>query len=99
MTTDKITITENQINDFLETFAEAEWMNDFKKDFLPFIESHKCQCYSFSENEIISYTLSNMDELDRLKAIYSIKSKLDYPNSIDCKDPEKLHRLMKIDKK
>lgn len=99
MTTDKITITENQMNDFLETFAEAEWMNDFKKDFLPFIESHKCQCYSFSENEIISYTLSNMDELDRLKAIYSMKSKLDYPNSIDCKDPEKLHRLMKIDEK
>lgn len=93
MSNDKIIITEQQLNHFLEEFSEAEWMNSFRKDFLPFIQTHKVPCYSFSENEILAYTLSELNESSRLEMLQALKTKSEAPHIITCKNPENLHEL------
>lgn len=94
MSTEKIIISEKQMLSFLEEFENEPWMEDFKRNFLPFIEMHKCSCYTFSEKELLSYTLSEMNEEDRIRMIEAIKSKSEHPNIIDCRDPEKLHKII-----
>lgn len=94
MSSEKIVITEKQLSSFLKEFSDEHWMDDFKKTFLPFIEMHKCSCYTFSENELLSYTLSEMNKEDRIRVIEAIKSKSEHPNIIDCREPEKLHKVI-----
>lgn len=85
MSNDKIIITEQQLNHFLEEFSEAEWMDSFRKDFLPFIQTHKVPCYSFSENKILAYTLSELNESSRLEMLQALKTKSEAPISSPVK--------------
>lgn len=96
----QIMLTEQQLNQFCTTFADYSWMSDFKENILPFIKHHEQKCYCFNENEILSYSLSDSNELDRLRitlALKSVDSQIDpdYGKFVRCNDPNNLHKLMK----
>lgn len=93
MASGKILITEKQMHSFTKEFCDAPWMDSFKRDYVDFMEMHKCYCYSFSEEELLSFTLSDLNEEDKIRALEAIKSKSEHPNIIDCKESEKLHNI------
>lgn len=96
----QIMLTEQQLNQFCTTFADYSWMSDFKENILPFIRHHEQKCYCFNENEVLSYSLSDSNELDRLRitlALKSVDSQIDpdYGKFVRCNDPNNLYKLMK----
>ena len=95
MTDNQIVITKKQLDLFREEFAAYDWMEEFEHVFIPFMESHKCECYSFSESEMLSYSISELNEIDKLRILQALKVKSEAPNSINCKDPDFIHRIFK----
>lgn len=90
----KVLITERQLEKFLEEFAGESWMEEFKRGILPFIQGHYVKGYYFSENEILSYTLTDMDEMDRLKVVEALKSRSEAEEFITLQSSEQLEKVM-----
>lgn len=90
----KVLITERQLEVFLEEFAQESWMEEFKREVLPFIQGHYVKGYYFSENEILSYTLTEMDETDRLKVVEALKSRSEEAEFISLQNSEQLEKIM-----
>ena len=71
---------------------------EFKSSILPFIQNQACTCYRFDENEILAYSLTRLDEQDRLKVMLALKSlaeanRRETRNSVDCLPHPDLHKL------
>ena len=93
-----ITLTQGQLEDFMTAFRDYPWMEEFKSSILPFIQNHACTCYRFDENEILAYSLTRLDEQDRLKVMLALKSlaeanRRETRNSVDCLPHPDLHKL------
>lgn len=88
-----VTITDSQLQMFLEDFKDAHWMTQFKESILPFILQHEHKAYTFNENEILNYSLTNMTHEDKIRVIQALKSKSIHPTKVDCRDLENLHLL------
>lgn len=96
----KIIISEQQLDEFRNTFRDYPWMPEFERTFVPMIKSHARTCYCLDEGEILSHSLSRLDELDRIRIMLALKSlhepgQKEKHNKIDCVDPSNLHRIMR----
>lgn len=95
-----ITLTDQQLRSFREAFRGYPWMEEFERSLLPFIHGHACTCYRFDEAEILSYSLTELDEQDRLRIMLALKSlsepnRKETRNSVDCVPPPDLHKLFR----
>ncbi len=95
-----ITLTDHQPQLFRKQFGHYPWMEEFERSILPFILNHACTCYRFDEAEILSYSLTELDEQSRLKIMLALKSvsesnRRDTRNSMDCLPPCDLHKLFR----
>lgn len=95
-----ITLTDYQLQSFQKQFRNYPWMEEFERSLLPFILSHTCKCYRFDEAEILSYSLTELDEQSRLKVMLALKSvsesnRKETRNSIDCLPPSDLHKFFR----
>jgi len=95
-----ITLTDQQLQAFLKKFQNYPWMEEFERSILPFINSHACKCYRFDEAEILSYSLTELDEQDRLKIMLALKSisetnRRESHTNVNCTPPPDLHKLFR----
>lgn len=95
-----ITLTDQQLQAFLKQFQNYPWMEEFERSILPFINSHACKCYRFDEAEILSYSLTELDEQDRLKIMLALKSlsesnRRESHTNLNCTPPPDLHKLFR----
>lgn len=95
-----ITLTDQQLQTFLKEFQNYPWMEEFERSILPFINSHACKCYRFDEAEILSYSLTELSEQDRLKVMLALKSlsesnRRESHTNLNCTTPPDLHKLFR----
>ena len=98
----QILLTEQQLEDFRSTFAGSSWMEEFDRTLLPFIRQHEKTYYSFSGDELLSYSLCDLSEPERLRIMLALKKSADSTspelyNLIRCIDPPNVHRLFRAD--
>ena len=95
-----ITLTPAQLEAFLETHSQAPWMPKFRDRMLPFLHLHETPVYRLGTNELMEYTLSGLDPMDRLRITMLLKAASTQTEDdgrlfIRCQEPQDLHKLMK----
>ncbi|MBR2047213.1 MAG: hypothetical protein IJ960_01310 [Oscillospiraceae bacterium] len=93
-----ITLTDQQLQTFMKKHQNAPWMEEFERSYLPFINSHACKCYRFDEAEILSYSLTELGEQDRLRVMLALKAvsesnRKEADTNVNCVPPPDLHKL------
>ena len=79
-------------------------MEDFEENYLPLFEVHRKRSglYHFNSDEILSCSMSNLCQSDRLRILLALKS-VDASNNPDlykyvlCEDPKGTHHVFKYD--
>lgn len=101
--TDTLYLTDEQLAAFREKFRDQAWMDQFTDVFLPFIQLHKRTLYTITEKELLFYSMGNLSDLDRLRAMLSLRSvegtdRSDAIPFFRLSEPADLYRLMKPSK-
>lgn len=99
MSNQHIMITEESLNQFMDENKDKEWMIEFKEKLLPFIKEHEKKYYSFDEDEIISYTNTELIRLIKMDIAKQLKAKSISDDIIHCIDYEQIRRVVKNYKK
>lgn len=95
MSNNQIVITEESLNQFIHENNNQKWMSEFKKTVLPFIKDHEKKYYSFDEDEIISYTKTELEKMVKIDIAKQLKSFSISDEIIDCIDYDLLRRVVK----
>lgn len=95
-----ITLTPAQLDAFLEDHRQAPWMRKFRERVLPFLQLHEVQTYRLGANELMEYSLSGLDPMDRLRITMLLKAASTQTEDdgrlfTRCQEPQDLHKLMK----
>lgn len=95
-----ITLTEQQLQAFLKKYQNEEWFEKFEESFLPFINSHACRAYRFDASEILAYSLTDLNEQDRLRVMLALKglpdsNRRESDTNINCLPPPDTHKLFR----
>lgn len=93
---DSIIVTEDSMEQLLKDDLECKLMEQFRKDFMPFFQLLKHNCYIVNEREILSYSASRLSETQRLKAIMLLKRKSLQPCDVNVKVADALPRLVRL---
>lgn len=70
---EEVVIPGEDLEALFEKYADLDFMQQFRKEFLPLLQILKKDCYIFKATELIAYTGSNMKKENRLRAIMLIK--------------------------
>lgn len=95
-----ITLTAAQLDRFLEEYGQESWMRKFRERMLPFIQLHETQVYRLRANELLEYSLSGLDPMDRLRITMLLKAASTRTEDdgrifTRCQEPLDLHKLLK----
>lgn len=95
-----ITLTPAQLEGFLDEYDQEDWMPRFRERMLPFIRLHETAVCHLSANELMEYTLSGLDPMDRLRITMLLKAASTQTGDdgrlfTRCQEPQELHKLMK----
>lgn len=96
----QILMTQQQYSLFLEVFREYPWMEDFQKHYAPQFEAHKKTVYCFNEDELLSWSIGDLSQEDRLRILLALRS-VDQPSNtmlgkfLESVPPTRTHAVMK----
>ena len=95
---DKLVLTPDQLDNFMLEIENTNmpWAQEFKTHYKPFIELHKKEVYVFGEAEILTSTLGDISDLDRMRIMLMLKAHSALRNNfITTSDNKEFHMLVK----
>lgn len=96
----QVLMTEGQYQLFLEKFRDYPWMEDFLRHYAPQFDAHKKTLYCFNEDELLSWSIGDLSQEDRLRILLALRS-VDRPSNmmlgkfLESVPPTRTHAIMK----
>lgn len=76
----QILLSQKQYALFLEKFRDYPWMPEFEANYKPMFEAHKQEFYCFNEDELLAWSIGELDPEDRLRILLALRS-VDSPSN------------------
>lgn len=94
----RLMLTADQLDSFMEEIERANmpWAREFREHYKPFIELHKKEVYVFDEAEILTSTLGEISDLDRMRIMLMLKAHSATRSSVvSTSDNTDFHKLVR----